>query len=55
MRPKRLASGGKRYTRGCARGKAQWIYDAGADVIWLDRDEVNRLWGKKLGLPASER
>jgi hypothetical protein len=27
-----------------------WIYEAERDAIWLDRDEVSRLWHKKRGL-----
>lgn len=28
----------------------RWIYEAERDAIWLDRDEVSRLWHKKRGL-----
>lgn len=33
-----------------AEGRVTWIYEEGRDVIWLDCDEVDRLWHVKLGL-----
>ena len=30
-----------------ASGKCHWIYEEQRDVIWLDNDEVSRLWHKK--------
>ncbi|WP_220199537.1 hypothetical protein [Ktedonospora formicarum] len=31
-------------------GRARWIYEAEHDVMWLDREEVDRLWHVKRGL-----
>ncbi|BCL84643.1 hypothetical protein ccbrp13_71080 [Ktedonobacteria bacterium brp13] len=33
-----------------AKGRVKWIYEEGRDIIWLDCEDVDRLWHMKLGL-----